>query len=930
MVDINAGTFEMQNATIENCKNVTIFAKGTSESARNVSIIFNNCSFKNNNYDSTYLLLKLKNVSYEIDNMTWENNTTSMVLEKSSGTINNSTFKNNNTSYYALVRVYGFATGDLNTIRNSSFTKNSANQYGACIAVHEGNFDVYDCEFLNNVSNYLQSSPQDSALGTAIYFANATGSLTLGGTIRITENKTVLPTNISTRSTTSPSGGGIYLSENASLIIKQNTVFICNKNYREVGSEQYADNLYIASSNKQILEGDLGDGSDFGLGCNDIMDNDVVSLQEQDALLSKGEDYPVKNKLLEMAHSDNSNYDLRFVYLEYKKNGLVFYSLAHDEDYWVVSNDTVVDYDPSKKQTVIDPILMTGSSETVDEYRIKYKSSNGEYTVEKPLYDNIASYSINYIVERVNDNNEWEQVYTTVNGEKTALGGTVYLRILGTRLFVDEYPIAYINYGETLDRANFYGGVVVDEQGRTVVGSWSFKTSNVVGENGKSYKAIFVPANKINLMQSSEEMLKDVSVEVQVIYPYIFYSNGAFRTKYGGDSTTIIKNVDNDLQKILDLMPDGGVLVFSDTYVVSDEQIIEVNNKTIKIVGDRVFKNTSGDTSGTNTMFLIDGVGASLTIKGNIIFEGLAPYSGWWNFDTAEDLDSTSSIKDYVLFEVGKSGNGGALTLGEGVAIRNWTINIEEEDIGLITIFSNASATLEDCEIYGNKILVKSGYNSSVVTNNGTLYIKGGNFMNNILVSGETYKEDRTSASENAKPFGNGGFLVCNTNSKTEMSEGEIYSNRAEFGGAIYVNSNATLILSGGKIYANRGYEKGGALYIESSSNVTFGADCEISGNMSGGSNAIVFNNEYENSTVTVIDGSGTALTGASALLILNDIEEQNESFVNFAKFEIVENEGGSDHSVVNVIPLFFGFTMIFAFVIVRKFKIKNRKNFKR
>ena len=425
-------------------------------------------------------------------------------------------------------------------------------------------------------------------------------------------------------------------------------------------------------------------------------------------------------------------------------------------------------------------------------------------------------------------------------------------------------------------------------------------------------------------------MLQNVSVEVQTLYPYVFYQKGYFRTKLNGDSSTII-NI-TDLQTMVDNMPDNGTLVFCETYTISSNQTIEVKDKSINFVRYRLFKysiDSSGNYSSTGDpmpMIAVDGVDASLTLKGNIYFEGLAPYSGAWNFNVSYGNDY-SHIKMYALIEVGKSGNGGSLTLGEGVVIRNWAVKIDTANVGLITIYANASAELDGCEIYGNRIIVQDGLDSSVITNNGTLNIKSGKFMNNILVDGSKYASNRTSVGVSATPFSKGGFLVCNTGSTTVIDGGEIYSNRAQYGGAIYVNTNATLTLNGGQIYANRGYTSGGAIYLEADTTMTVGSSCEISGNMSGGNSAIVFNDSTQ-ATVTVVDASGTGVSGASAMLMLNSIDEQNQSFVNFALIDGVETTVASDQSVVNMTLLFSGLCLMFVCIVARRFHIKKQRKF--
>ena len=934
---------------------------------------FRNCTIDNLTYGGFAYdcWAMLYNGNFEMYNTTMTNinntafnsqNSTNFVMDGC--TISNCT----NGKWAGLFQLYNSTSSISNTtIEDCSAT----NAFGVLFCA--GDVTLENSTIRNNsVSGVGQTTPNTEAgRGGGIYVNN--GTLTLKGTVRVENNKTVLTTDFLdslktyesgkyARTTSDPSGGGIYVAGKLSVV--SGAMIVCKNNVRQVEQADgtyvdYADNLYIAGS-KNVLQGDLKTGTDVGLSASTSDDF------EQDAILSIDSNTPVTNVLLGFFSCDNNNnYGLRFIAETGGRNGLVFYNKTQKDGFWVVGNDTVVDYDPLVSQSVDENIiLMTGSSVYSGQYKVVYAETeddliNDNCTEDPPTYRDRDSYTVYFKVLIRDENDAWtDDLRSQGDSEKKLVTGKLYLHILGTRMFVESYPNAWVGYGKTLQEAIFFQGKVVDARGYAVAGTWMFDDTTIKAKDGEGYSATFRPANEINLISSSKTALK-CTVKVSTLYTYIFYQNGKFRAELDGNYTTEIGVA--DLQDAVDLLEDGGTLVFCEEYPIASQQIVNAGNKMVTFTRYRLFKksiDSSGNYVDTGTpmaMFDIDGTNAFLTLSGNIYIDGLVPYSGWWNFDNNNDKDDVSHIKNYAVFEVGKT-TGGTLTLGSGVVIRNWALKIDNENVGLITIYNKGSVVLDGCEIYGNKMIVKEALNSSVITNNGTLTISSGVFMNNILVSGTAYESNRTSANTTT-PFGNGGFLVCTANSTTVMNGGSILCNKSQKGGAIYVLEGATLNLKGGEIFGNRAYTSGGAIYVNGTANITYSIACQIYGNLTGTNDAsFVFETQQNvEDILTVSSSTSSTTTGVSATQVLQQIEEQNMVNINFEEIDKVEekedtqpvdddkvagqnkgnrvakidgtdnqNNGTSDYPVDITILLFIAFCLAFVCIIVRRKNIKK------
>lgn len=886
---------------------------------KNASLTLKDCEMYNNNgLEFVYFV----DGSVNIANCNYYNNGAILMMTSVSGrktklSITDSEFKNN-----LPIRAQGVVCVQGNcdfNFSNCVFEDNGSRVCGAVeINVYSRVAIISDSEFINNTARYDKLYPNGTAFGGAIRVE--TGSLTLGGRVTIRGNKTVLTpdafeshksgsTTYPPREKTAPTGGGIFVGTSGKLVIKQGTLLVIKDNTRQIldasGNEtaSYQDNLYIEGS-KNVLMGDLDRGSEVGINCASAGD-------ELDAILSVGESYPVTNDLLSVFSVDNTSYGLRFVSISDGsnfKNGLIFYKKVRS-DYWVIVNDNSVSYDPKTAQTVGSIVLMYGDSAYLGDYEVTYSADGVTYSSDAPTYRNIGTYAVQYKVEAYRDDGEID----------TTLTGTTYIRILGTRIYIQTLPTAKLAYGALLRAARFYGGEVVNADGGLVAGSWAFSgdIARQVGENGKKYLATFTPSNTVNLENSN----LTGNVEVVISYPIVFYSNGYFMTKLG-DSSTYISGI-TDLKTMVEYMEDGSTLIFCETFNIVGNVVIDTGDKKVTFTRYIDFK-SRGD---TKPMIAINGTSATvknqLTLRGKIFVDGMAPFSGIWNFTGGEANELVSNVKWYAVFEVGKSTSasetGGSLTLESGVVVRNWNLKIDAKNVGLITIHSGGTVKLDGCEIYANRILDKN-QNSSVITNSGTLTIASGVFMNNVITSGASYEGNRGQFND---IFGKGGFLFCNAGSVTTISGGEIYSNRAKYGGAIYV-LDATLNLLGGKIYANRGYTNGGAVYVSATDaskvSITIG-DCEIYANMAGESaSTLVFENLKADDGLTVFSADGRELTGASLLARLQEIEDANINNVDFDELDKETTDGS-----VGVTALMFS-ALCLAFVCIVVYRTNRRK----
>lgn len=135
--------------------------------------------------------------------------------------------------------------------------------------------------------------------------------------------------------------------------------------------------------------------------------------------------------------------------------------------------------------------------------------------------------------------------------------------------------------------------------------------------------------------------------------------------------------------------------------------------------------------------------------------------------------------------------NAGIYTNGNcNIQVRNATFT-QNTGNSIVAYNNNNIVTVESTEIYDNKI---SGNGMIFVDYNSTLTIEDGSF------------HDNTSS-------GNGGIVHgYRYGNKITINGGEYYNNKAAHGGAIYMSQNGTLTINGGSFHDNTATTNGGAI----------------------------------------------------------------------------------------------------------------------
>ncbi len=837
-----------------------------------------NLTFKNATITTqdtiTLPLIKCANSStLNISDITFSNLKANNIIQgeaKSNITIEDSSIENCNMTHFITGKYASLS------LKNCTFTSNTSSSVGGALYL-EGETTLSDCTFTKNTS---------TGGGGAIYVAS--GSLYVKDKLTVQGNKSIVAEDALV-------GGGIYVAENATLVIERDVLFVCTENTHKVssGDTETNDNLLLMTTNKKILKGDLQTGSTFGLGCR------ATDSAEQNALLSFGLNYPLLETLKGCATSDNDDYGLKFVSIKGGDCGLVFYK-KEQTNYWSIVDDRAVKYDATKSYTVNDITIMYGDEE-VDKVSCttKYSTDGTTFSSQKPTFTGVGQYEVKY-----------QTTVTTSDGHDTTISGSTYLSIIGVRLYVESYPKAYLTYKGYLRDASFVGGRVVNDEGKIVTGTWSFVDENTEGNNNVIYSAKFTPSNTATLNVGSDYFLTELQLAIR--YSIVFYKDGYFCTDLNTYSR--IGNI-TQLEDIIALMEDDGTLVFCSTYKVNGVETIDVKDKTLTFARHKDFVSSPMISVEANTNELKN----SLTLSGDIVFDGASPYGG--------NISDSGNVKNDAIFEVGNpsvdTATGGTLNINSGVVIKNWTLEFSAQK-GLIIICSPGTVNLDGCKISSNKITSSGDYKSSVILNSGTLNLVSGEFYEN-----ENYYLPSTISGETTTSTAYyGGFLSC-VGGKATMTGGTIGKNTANYGGAIYLE-DATLKLLGGKIYANKGITAGGAIYATGSSSITIDEDFAITDNMSGSLGTLVLNNVEKTDSITIVNSDGTAVTGISAMSKLDEIERKNLNNVEFKNISPKNNDENTtqERSVGVVLPIACATCVVLICLAIYEFIRKNKTKF--
>ncbi len=153
---------------------------------------------------------------------------------------------------------------------------------------------------------------------------------------------------------------------------------------------------------------------------------------------------------------------------------------------------------------------------------------------------------------------------------------------------------------------------------------------------------------------------------------------------------------------------------------------------------------------------------------------------------------------------------------------------------GRVYVNSNSTVTVDGGEFHDNITTSQSGGVIASVGWTNTITINGGEFYNNKAVNGGVvYLVYTGNVTINDGKFynntatSNGGALAAGNRAVIlTINDGEFYNNTANNGGAVYMNTDvglSTLNMTGGEIYNNTA-NNGGALYIATKAKVTLSA----------------------------------------------------------------------------------------------------------
>ena len=643
-------------------------------------------------------------------------------------------------------------------ISNSLFESNVSERNGGALAINGG--AGLTLSLLDNIfGGYEGLGNKATRNGGAIYVANnetSPISIVVNGQIEVSYN------------TASSNGGGIYTELNYPGNTPENYYnFYFNSGVLATilhnTDSKGASNLYVLkTTNLNMLLTGIKAGSEIGIT---LADAGGAALNDGETVIaSYKEDMPLTTTDFEAFFFDKADYSLR---LDAAKNAIVVAKQA-SLGMVVTASDKVFGIDGTYKTITADDITVSGATDVTITFAT---AENGIYSATAPKYISRGTYTIWY---KVVDN----------TGSNDEVIGSLTLKITGKILLIEKAPTAYLNKGESLEKATFRGGLVTNEAS-AVAGVWQFENlATKPTDTTTKYKLIFKPYNTV-IYENTASVYIPVSMSFYTVY---YYDDGT-TSGFFNDRTHTSPTGITRLPEMVDSLRDMGIIYFMSTYEVGKDGLEEVVTTNRKVFMARYAKFTSGPIiripeNATPIKFTLGGG------IGEFSFHALYGYS--------------TQFGEKALFE-----NYGIMTVNSNVILRGFTNR--SGGASLFTNYESGVLYLNGCEIFNNYSTNTSNTSADskggVLDNRGTTYINGGDFRLNYA----------TGDKERFGGFAyNTGLLVINS--------GLFVRNIARYGGLIYSNGGS-VTLNGGDIignYANGG--AGGAVYA------TNGAQVNVNG----------------------------------------------------------------------------------------------------
>ena len=729
-------------------------------------------------------------------------------------------------------------------ISNSIFESNISERNGGALAINGG--AGLTLSLLNNVFGGTGVGNRATRNGGAIYVANnetSPISIVVNGQIDVTNN------------ISSGNGGGIYTE----LDYPGNTAanyynFYFNSgvlaNITNNTDSNGASNLYVLkTTNLKMLLTGIKPSSSIGVT---LADAGGGALNVGDIVLaSYKDDIPLTSKDFEAFFFDNASYNLK---LDANKNAIVIAEPSSTEMV-VVASDKVFSMDGTYKTVTAEDIKVIGATDVTITFAT---AENGIYSEVAPKYLARGTYTIWY---KVVDN----------TGANEDVVGSLTLKITGKVLIIEENPIAFLNKGETLDKATFRGGLVTNEAS-AVAGTWQFENANVKPtDTTTKYKVVFKPYNTVIY-----ENVASVYITVSISFRTVYYFNDGTTKGFFNDRLHTIPTGITSLPEMVDSLSNMGIIYFMSTYVVGENGTEEVLTTNKKIFMARYAKFTTGPIirvpqNATPIKFTLGG--------------GIGEFSFHARYGYSTQYGETALFENY-----------GIMTINSNVYIRGFTNR--SGGASLFTNYESGVLYLNGCELFNNNSTNTTDTTldskGGVLDNRGTTYINGGDFRLN--------KSNGSKKALGGFAY-NTGLLVINS--------GLFVRNIAKQGGLIYSNGGS-VVLSGGDIIGNYAYAgAGGAVFA------TNGAQINVNG-------AKIISN--------ISTSGGAGIHSESSNIFVNGGEVKFNIVSQVPLFEENKQVENNEQSVVLgvcyaiVLLIFALFSVYFYLPKKKKFKINKRR----
>ena len=676
------------------------------------------------------------------------------------------------------------------------------------------------------------------------------------------QNNTLLGTGI----------GAVYI-ESGQVMVQRNTLFVIDNNIYTKDSKEISCNLVFASDDvTNILQGDLN--ADSRVGITKISGTRAISGLENHTLSSG---------IMSNFYSDNDDYVLQFVF----EGTYQFVKLIKKSQFTIVASSLFVPFNAQKSYSINAEDIIIYYEKTLQDnsdYIIKFFDKD-DNEINAPSYKYVGNYTVYFRVYKL-DNTEIYHGSTTIN-------------IFSKRLYLEQAPKVN-KYGISSYRIS--DGIIVDEDGSTISGSWEILPERAV--DGR----IDVKFTPHNLSYYDENNLNSLVANVEVFeyYDRIFYYNNSFYATYNNgykDDTGI-----TDLQTAINHLNNNGQIVFGSSYNISSKVEI-ICDKVVTLSVIYLYKSTNNSDEVLPMFDIKSGSLQMYSIDGSIIIDG----------NTTWSLNGSDKIRRDPIFYVRE---GAKLILGNNVLIKNFYLEKRSGSptkykgyyVGVVVNYG--TTIFDNCEISNNMLYVTDTVIGGVVKNFGSMIIRQGKFYNNFMRN--------TGNSNNDNSYG--GFLY--SSGTLTITGGEIMSNRAGYGSAICLGntvdlgsstttsaSTSVLYFLGGSIVNNHAAKmNGGAINLKDSNTLIVIGNGQIINNIYG---AIA-------SGSTIINKSDSKVVDSEYQLVsdvmLVQLDQQNQ---------LVETKQEvKNYSFVMWIILGSAFVLscIVAVILIRKNTIKKKK----